>query len=125
MPARAVAKKLDAKNDGNGIPFDEAVQRLGVQPHVLRYWETEFPALRSGAGRSKDRRFGPEEVALLEQIKHMLYTERLTVAGARRRLGALRRSDLPARTSTGVDSTLRAALLSIRDDLTSLRRLLA
>lgn len=65
------------------------VSRLaGVPPYVLRYWETEFPALapkKSGTGHRLYRR---KEVELLLEIKHLLYDKRYTIEGARRFLEA-------------------------------------
>jgi DNA-binding transcriptional MerR regulator len=56
---------------------------LGVEPYVLRFWETEFPALtpkKSGTGHRLYRR---KDVELLLKIKHLLYEKRFTIEGAR------------------------------------------
>ncbi len=56
---------------------------LGVEPYVLRYWETEFPSLapkKSGTGHRLYRR---KDVELLLRIKHLLYEKRFTIEGAR------------------------------------------
>jgi DNA-binding transcriptional MerR regulator len=56
---------------------------VGVEPHVLRYWETEFPAVgpkKSGAGHRMYRR---KEVELLLKIKYLLYEKKFTIEGAR------------------------------------------
>lgn len=59
----------------------------GVKPFVLRYWETEFPALAPKRRGSKQRLYRKEDVELILLIKKMLYQDRFTIAGARRRLG--------------------------------------
>src|SRR3989442_9797210 len=59
---------------------------LGVEPYVLRYWETEFPSLapkKSGTGHRLYRR---KDVELLLRIKHLLYEKRFTIEGARQSL---------------------------------------
>lgn len=59
---------------------------LGVEPYVLRYWETEFPSLgpkKSGSGHRLYRR---KDVELLLKIKHLLYEKRFTIEGARQHL---------------------------------------
>lgn len=59
---------------------------IGVRPYVLRYWESEFPALaprKSGAGQRLYRR---KEVELLLEIKQLLYEKRFTIEGARQYL---------------------------------------
>ena len=62
---------------------------VGVEPYVLRYWESEFPVLspkKSGTGHRLYRR---KDVELLLQIKHLLYGKRFTIEGARQALQAV------------------------------------
>jgi DNA-binding transcriptional MerR regulator len=64
----------------------EVSEILGVEPYVLRYWETEFPQLtpkKSGTGHRLYRR---KDVELLVRIKHLLYEKRFTIEGARQKL---------------------------------------
>ena len=71
---------------------------LGVEPYVLRYWETEFPALspkKSGTGHRLYRR---KDVELLLRIKHLLYEKRFTIEGARQSLQAATRAPKPRAT---------------------------
>lgn len=61
----------------------EVSTMLGLEPYVLRYWETEFPSLspkKSGTGHRLYRR---KDVELLLRIKHLLYEKRFTIDGAR------------------------------------------
>lgn len=61
----------------------EVSTMLGLEPYVLRYWETEFPSLspkKSGTGHRLYRR---KDVELLLRIKHLLYERRFTIDGAR------------------------------------------
>ena len=59
---------------------------VGVKPHVLRYWETQFSMLRPKKNRAGNRMYRPEEMKLLMRIKELLYDRRFTIAGARRTL---------------------------------------
>lgn len=64
----------------------EVSDLLGVEPYVLRYWETEFTALspkKSGTGHRLYRR---KDVELLLRIKHLLYDRKFTIEGARQSL---------------------------------------
>lgn len=64
----------------------EVSDLLGVEPYVLRYWETEFAVLspkKSGTGHRLYRR---KDVELLLRIKHLLYEKKFTIEGARQRL---------------------------------------
>jgi DNA-binding transcriptional MerR regulator len=64
----------------------EVSLELEVKPHVLRYWETQFPSLRPKKNRAGNRMYRPEEVQLLTRIKELLYAQRFTIEGARRLL---------------------------------------
>jgi len=62
-----------------------------LRPHVLRYWETQFRALRPAKNRSGNRVYARREVELVLLVKHLLYTEKYTVDGARQKLDEHRR----------------------------------
>jgi DNA-binding transcriptional MerR regulator len=59
---------------------------VGVEPHVLRYWETEFPSIRPQKSRSGQRVYSRRDVDKLLRVKELLYAQRFTIAGARQRL---------------------------------------
>lgn len=76
----------------------EVSELLGVEPYVLRYWETEFPVLspkKSGTGHRLYRR---KDVELLLRIKHLLYEKRFTIEGARQTLQTEARAPKPRAT---------------------------
>jgi DNA-binding transcriptional MerR regulator len=58
----------------------------GVPPYVLRYWESEFPALQPRKSGGGQRLYRKRDVVLVLEIKKLLYQERYTVAGARKRM---------------------------------------
>lgn len=64
----------------------EVSRITGVKAHVLRYWESEFPALKPDKGPNDQRRYRPGDIELIQQIKQLLYEEKFTIAGARRKL---------------------------------------
>ncbi len=53
---------------------------------MLRYWETEFPQIKPDKGKSKQRLYSRKDLDIILQIKHLLYKEGYTIAGARRKL---------------------------------------
>ena len=59
---------------------------LELEPYVLRYWESEFNIIKPSRTRSKQRLYHRKDLEILVEIKHLLYDERLTIAGAKRRL---------------------------------------
>ena len=64
----------------------EIAELEGIKPHVLRYWETEFPQLRPEKGSTGQRIYREKDLRLIRKIKHLLYAEKYTVAGAKQRL---------------------------------------
>jgi DNA-binding transcriptional MerR regulator len=65
----------------------EVSRITGVETYVLRYWETEFPFLKPRKNRSGQRVYVKKDVELIMQIKKMLYLERYTIEGVRKRFG--------------------------------------
>ena len=58
----------------------------GVKPHVLRYWEQEFPTLKPLKRRGNRRYYQRQDVILIRQIRSLLYEHGFTIGGARQRL---------------------------------------
>jgi DNA-binding transcriptional MerR regulator len=63
-----------------------------LKPHVLRYWESQFRFLSPAKNRSGNRVYKAREVELIMLVKHLLYTEKFTIEGARLRLDQYRRN---------------------------------
>ncbi|MBV9496619.1 MAG: MerR family transcriptional regulator [Acidobacteria bacterium] len=57
-----------------------------VQPYVLRYWETEFPALAPNKSGGGQRLYTKREIDIILRIKQLLYSEGFTIAGAKKKL---------------------------------------
>ncbi len=66
----------------------EACRILDIQPYVLRYWETEFPALSPNKSKSGQRVYSERDLAMIRRIKELLYDEGYTIAGAKKKLEA-------------------------------------
>jgi DNA-binding transcriptional MerR regulator len=64
----------------------EVSQLVGVEAYVLRYWESEFPGLSPRKSASGQRMFRRKDVELLLRIKHLLYSQKFTIEGARKAL---------------------------------------
>jgi DNA-binding transcriptional MerR regulator len=63
-----------------------------LKPHVLRYWESQFRFLNPAKNRSGNRVYKSREVELIMLVKHLLYTEKYTIEGARQRIEHYRRT---------------------------------
>ena len=67
----------------------EVAEITGVKPYVLRYWESEFKMVNPSKSRSRQRLYRKSDVELIFRIKDLLYEERYTINGARKKLKEL------------------------------------
>ena len=79
-PQRSFPDKLFYK-------IGEVSRIAGVEPYVLRYWETEFPFLRPRKNKSGQRVYIRKDLELVLQIKKLLYEDRFTIEGVRKKFG--------------------------------------
>jgi DNA-binding transcriptional MerR regulator len=66
--------------------ISEVSDLVGVKPHVLRYWETQFKVIRPRKGRGGARMYRKRDVEMLFDIKELLYDQRFTIEGAKRKI---------------------------------------
>ena len=64
----------------------EVSDLCGVKPHVLRYWEQEFPQLKPGKRRGNRRYYQRQDVLMIRQIRSLLYEQGFTIGGARQKM---------------------------------------
>ncbi len=98
----------------------EVSELLGVEPYVLRYWESEFPALAPKKSSSGQRMFRRKDVDLLFNIKHLLYEKKFTIEGARKAL-----QEQPKRDQARKNAPVRQDSLFAVDPLPEIRKELA
>jgi DNA-binding transcriptional MerR regulator len=117
MESPAIPDKLYFK-------IGEVSEIAGVEPYVLRYWESEFRIVSPERSRSKQRLYTRKDLDLILEIKRLLYEERYTIEGAKRRL--MGRDKGPARQlSMGFQEDLyRQMLLEMREELKGIKRIL-
>jgi DNA-binding transcriptional MerR regulator len=86
---------LEASNNVTELPLipgkryftiGEVSDLCGVKPHVLRYWEQEFPQLKPAKRRGNRRYYQQQDVAMIRQIRALLYDQGFTICGARQHL---------------------------------------
>lgn len=111
-----------------GIPeklffkIGEVADLLSLRPSVLRYWETEFSFLKPNKSRSGQRLYSRKDVELISEIKRLLYSEKLTIEGARQQIG--KKTQKPASIQQAGPDKLQAVLLAVRDELKEIRSIL-
>jgi DNA-binding transcriptional MerR regulator len=107
--------------DKEEFKIGEVCEIAGVKPFVLRYWETEFPDLSPAKGAGGQRTYTRADVELILHIKQLLYEERFTVAGAKKRL-AEEAPALPAPPPVTLDTGAEKQVESLHDLLADVRR---
>lgn len=70
----------------------EVARLVGVEPYVLRYWQTEFREIAPIKSRTNQRLYRRQDVAVIFKIQSLLYRDRYTIQGAKRRLREIRRA---------------------------------
>ncbi len=99
----------------------EVSQLVGVEPYVLRYWESEFPGLSPKKSSTGQRMFRRKDVELLLHIKHLLYNEKFTIEGARKAL----KTGKGTRGKAGGGDVTQEELFPTPDPLPGIRKELA
>ena len=127
----------DGKDDGALRTIGEVSEALGIRPHVLRYWEAQFPLLKPLKRSGGRRYYRPEDIALLKRVGDLLYNQGYTIKGVQRLLRdgtdegpgpvalELPLGDPPPATEASEALALKAALTELEDIARALHRLAA
>lgn len=104
----------------------EVADLVGVKPHVLRYWESEFTCLKPFKSRSKQRLFRREDIDTALRIKELLYDRGFTISGAKNLLKSQPKKSTPAKNNPQPsliqdDGDMRQVLRALRSELVALR----
>ncbi|HEX2090852.1 MAG TPA: MerR family transcriptional regulator [Longimicrobiaceae bacterium] len=100
----------------------EVCELLGLKPHVLRYWETQFDAFSPAKNRQGNRVYRPRDLELIALIRRLVHEEGYTIEGARRRIEELRGAGgMPEESGRALE---RSVLRSLREELEEILRVL-
>jgi len=95
----------------------EAAEAVGVAPHVLRFWEEQFSAVKPVKRAGGRRYYRPDDIRLLQAIRHLLHDEGRTIDGVRRLFGRGASGVLAAAGMASKPAGWRAELEAARDEL--------
>ena len=115
-----------ASDDKLFYTIGEVSKLVDVKPYVLRYWESEFPGLAPRKSSSGQRMFRRKDVELLLRIKHLLYSQKFTIDGARKALQEKKTDPARNRSAPGGQTELFAIspLPEIRKQLSEILEIL-
>jgi len=77
---------MDGERKRRYYSISEVSDMMDLKPHILRYWETEFPLLRPRKNRAGNRAYTERDIKIVRVIRTLLYDEKYTIEGARQRL---------------------------------------
>ncbi len=100
----------------------EVSKILGVEPYVVRYWETEFKTVKPIRTKSEQRLYRRKDLEELALIRNLLYRDRFTIAGAKKKIQQLHK-ETPE--TSAADGQCREKLRSIKQALKAIRDLLS
>ena len=98
----------------------EASDLTGVEPYVLRYWETEFQAIRPSRSRSGQRLYRKQDIESILEIKDLLHRKRFTIAGAKQYLKERRGKSVPE-----TEQREKFTIQELREEIATIRDLLS
>jgi DNA-binding transcriptional MerR regulator len=126
-----MAHRAEDASDGERAQPDKRYYRIGevsrltgIKPYVLRYWESEFRFMTPQKSRSKQRLYRQRDIELIQLVKKLLYEQRFTIAGARKKLREMGIGRALEAGSLSVETDHRARYRRIRDELRGIRALL-
>lgn len=93
----------------------EASRIVGVKPYVLRFWEKEFDLVKPEKSSSKQRLYRRQDVETLCEIRRLLYEERYTIEGTRKKLKEIATLQVSLKPENGCLSHIKSELLAVRD----------
>jgi len=101
--------------DKNYFRIGEVGRILGVEPYVVRYWESEFKTVRPMRTKSDQRLYRRKDVEQLLEIKSLLYEEMFTIAGAKKRLARIGKGEKISPDADGRLIDIKRGLKKIRE----------
>ena len=110
--------------DKQYMKIGEVSRFTSLNSSVLRFWETEFTQLRPIKSRAGQRLYTRENLELILKIRHLLYQEKLTIAGAKSRIAKFANSKEMLVSEEATDAGKSNLLDEVRQDLRELRELL-
>lgn len=106
--------------DKSYFRIGEVSRILGVEPYVVRYWESEFKTIKPVRTKSDQRLYRKRDLGELVTIRNLLYSEKFTIAGAKKKLSKLKRE------VGGVDEeNYRDRLIDVKRELVKLKEMMS
>ena len=117
-------KPEDNGGDKRYYRIGEVAKLTDVKPYVLRYWESEFRWMAPQKSKSKQRLYRRRDIDIILLIKKLLYEQRYTIEGARKKLQSMGMGNALAAGDLSFEPDQRARFRKLREELTAIRAML-
>ena len=117
-----MAGPVKLPEDQDQFKLNEVCKLANVQPYMLRFWGTEFPQLEASKSGTGQRLYSRDQVKLILEIRRLLFDEGLTIAGARKKIGAIDEGEAVAAPKTGDEPKEKPAKEAAKPKTSSARR---
>jgi DNA-binding transcriptional MerR regulator len=121
---KAAGSADEPASDKRYYRIGEVSKITGVKPYVLRYWESEFRWMAPQKSKSKQRLYRRRDIDMILLIKKLLYEQRFTIAGARKKLQEMGVGRALEEGTLSVEMDHRARYRKIREELEQIRAML-
>ena len=124
LPGRPSTEEELAIPDKLYFRISEVSKLTGLEPYVLRYWETEFKLIKPVRTKSRHPLYKRKDLDVIFEIKRLLYEEQYTIAGAKKKLdGIMKEEKSDIKSISSVDT--KAAIVSALEELKAIRKMLS
>ncbi len=100
----------------------EVSNLLDIKQYVLRYWEKEFSQVHPQKRFGRNRKYSPDDIETLKKIKHMLYTQKFTIAGCKKKLREMKNA--PNQIELDFSVSKKEVKKKLKDDLLEVKKIL-
>ena len=121
---RRASSKPPPVSDKRYYRIGEVSKITDVKPYVLRYWESEFRWMAPQKSKSKQRLYRKRDIDVIQLIKKLLYEQRFTIAGARKKLREMGAGRALEEGTLSVETNHQARYRKIREELAQIRAML-
>lgn len=122
MKCSAVEGMVSHQPDKLYYKIGEVSRLLGLKPSVLRFWEQEFPQLKPRKSSTGQRLYAKRELDLLQQLKGLVYGDKLTLEGARKVIAQPQQKTVAEDAQQVHIQDIKKILLAVKEELYRLRR---
>ena len=104
--------------------MSEVCNITSLKPHVLRFWETQFPQLHPKRRKSSNRRYTSKDIETIKKIKYLLYVKGFTIKGAKKSLGRITDfAEIEKKDAYQFDEEKMKTLKNIQNQLKELKKI--